>query len=165
VYQGVKAVEALAQTLQPPRDDVFFLSPRTPGETTPAAAAATSFVLIASISHHVSATTLRPRHIDATLYDVLPSSSLGLAAAESCCSKQPVWSPALRSWTLDFNGRVESASRKNVQLVRRQDPRAVVFSFGRTQHRDVFTADFGAPLSCVQAFALAISSCLWDNAS
>ena len=93
-------------------------------------------------------------------------------------NKEPQWNEDLGAHVLNFNGRVTQASVKNFQLIDksthhheegRLDKRgkakngasksdAVVLQFGRVA-KDEFTLDFQWPLTPVQAFAIALSSC------
>ena len=99
-------------------------------------------------------------------------------------NKEPQWNEDLGAHVLNFNGRVTQASVKNFQLIDkssahhhnegRLDKRgtngadskskssdgkdAVVLQFGRVA-KDEFTLDFQWPMSPVQAFAIALSSC------
>ena len=93
-------------------------------------------------------------------------------------NKEPQWNEDLGAHVLNFNGRVTQASVKNFQLIDksthhheegRLDKRgkannrtnksdAVILQFGRVA-KDDFTLDFQWPLTPVQAFAIALSSC------
>lgn len=98
-------------------------------------------------------------------------------------NKEPQWNEDLGAHVLNFNGRVTQASVKNFQLIDkssahhhnegRLDKRGincgdnksksngkehVVLQFGRVA-KDEFTLDFQWPMSPVQAFAIALSSC------
>jgi tubby-related protein 1 len=99
-------------------------------------------------------------------------------------NKEPQWNEDLGAHVLNFNGRVTQASVKNFQLIDksthhhnegRLDKRitndgdssksksnhekdVVVLQFGRVA-KDEFTLDFRWPMSPVQAFAIALSSC------
>lgn len=99
-------------------------------------------------------------------------------------NKEPQWNEDLGAHVLNFNGRVTQASVKNFQLIdkssahhhnegrldkrgtnggdstsKRSDGKdAVVLQFGRVA-KDEFTLDFQWPMSPVQAFAIALSSC------
>ena len=93
-------------------------------------------------------------------------------------NKEPQWNEDLGAHVLNFNGRVTQASVKNFQLIDksthhheegRLDKRgkanngasksdAVILQFGRVA-KDEFTLDFQWPLTPVQAFAIALSSC------
>ncbi|KFK27521.1 hypothetical protein AALP_AA8G394000 [Arabis alpina] len=102
----------------------------------------------------------------------------------SCCShlkeaplvlsnKTPRWHEQLRCWCLNFHGRVTVASVKNFQLVAAtgggggggggtglspdgQNER-IILQFGKVG-KDMFTMDYGYPISAFQAFAICLSS-------
>lgn len=62
---------------------------------------------------------------------------------------------------LDFYSRVEVASVKNFQLIEKFDEgQRMLLQFGKVNEK-TFNLDFTYPISPVQAFAIAISSC--DN--
>ncbi|PPS00690.1 hypothetical protein GOBAR_AA19986 [Gossypium barbadense] len=72
----------------------------------------------------------------------------------------------LQCWCLNFRGRVTTASVKNFQLVAALDQshnvspeeqEKVVLQFGNIR-KDIFTMDYGYPLSAFQAFAICLSS-------
>ncbi|CAN8255936.1 unnamed protein product [Cochlearia groenlandica] len=88
-------------------------------------------------------------------------------------NKAPRWHEQLRCWCLNFHGRVTVASVKNFQLVaaaaassgggsgaglspERQDER-IILQFGKIG-KDMFTMDYGYPISAFQAFAICLSS-------
>lgn len=84
-------------------------------------------------------------------------------------NKTPRWHEQLRCWCLNFHGRVTVASVKNFQLVaaeasgsgsgsspERQNER-IILQFGKVG-KDVFTMDYGYPISAFQAFAICLSS-------
>lgn len=85
-------------------------------------------------------------------------------------NKTPRWHEQLRCWCLNFHGRVTVASVKNFQLVaaeaassggeglspERQNQR-IILQFGKVG-KDVFTMDYGYPISAFQAFAICLSS-------
>lgn len=72
-------------------------------------------------------------------------------------NKTPVWNDDTQSYVLNFHGRVTQASVKNFQIVHDNDVDYIVMQFGRVSE-DVFTMDYGYPLCCLQAFAIALSS-------
>ncbi|XP_070671466.1 tubby-like F-box protein 5 isoform X2 [Malus domestica] len=81
-------------------------------------------------------------------------------------NKSPRWHEQLQCWCLNFRGRVTVASVKNFQLVAAVDPshnvsaeeqERVILQFGKIG-KDIFTLDYGYPLSCFQAFAICLSS-------
>jgi hypothetical protein len=72
-------------------------------------------------------------------------------------NKAPVWNPALKSFALNFNGRVTQASVKNFQIIHPVDIEYIVMQFGKVS-KDVFTCDYSYPLCALQAFGIALSS-------
>ncbi|KAK8960543.1 Tubby-like F-box protein 6 [Platanthera guangdongensis] len=79
-------------------------------------------------------------------------------------NKSPRWHEQLQCWCLNFRGRVTVASVKNFQLVASeengpsgQDYDRVILQFGKVG-KDLFTMDYGYPLSAFQAFAICLSS-------
>lgn len=86
--------------------------------------------------------------------------SLGTSQDSSLCmlhNAVPAWNSELRAFTLPFFGRVHLASKKNFQLIDRRRPDVVVMIFGKSK-RDMYALDWCAPLSCVQALGIALSS-------
>ena len=74
-------------------------------------------------------------------------------------NKMPQWNEELGAHFLSFNGRVTKASKKNFQLVEKiGDEEKLVLQFGRVA-KEEFTLDFSWPMSPLQAFAVALSSC------
>ncbi|XP_010526759.1 PREDICTED: tubby-like F-box protein 2 [Tarenaya hassleriana] len=81
-------------------------------------------------------------------------------------NKSPRWNEQLQCWCLNFKGRVTVASVKNFQLVADINPsldmppeehERVILQFGKIG-KDIFTMDYGYPLTAFQAFAICISS-------
>ncbi|KAJ3163615.1 hypothetical protein HDU86_000198 [Geranomyces michiganensis] len=72
-------------------------------------------------------------------------------------NKAPQWNDETQSFVLNFNGRVTLASVKNFQIVHDNDLDYIILQFGRVSE-DTFTVDFQYPMSCVQAFAIALTS-------
>ncbi|KAK4792798.1 hypothetical protein SAY86_023233 [Trapa natans] len=80
-------------------------------------------------------------------------------------NKAPRWHEQLQCWCLNFRGRVTVASVKNFQLVAAAEPsdipsaeqEKVILQFGKIA-KDIFTMDYGYPLSAFQAFAICLSS-------
>ncbi|KAJ3180959.1 hypothetical protein HDU87_001607 [Geranomyces variabilis] len=72
-------------------------------------------------------------------------------------NKAPQWNDETQSFVLNFNGRVTLASVKNFQIVHDNDLDYIILQFGRVSD-DTFTVDFQYPMSCVQAFAIALTS-------
>jgi len=73
-------------------------------------------------------------------------------------NKAPKWNSQVRAYVLDFNNRVTMPSVKNFQLINQLDPNNVILQFGRVG-KEAFSLDFRFPLSPLQAFAIALSSC------
>ena len=119
----------------------------------------------------------QPSHQDeemiACFKDRMPSALHHLFLLEN---KEPTWNEEMRAHVLNFKGRVTHASVKNFQMVgmptrpivgkRRQNhnhgdgdnDEDVLLQFGRVG-KDEFTLDFSWPISPLQAFAIALSSC------
>ncbi|ESQ49407.1 hypothetical protein EUTSA_v10020909mg [Eutrema salsugineum] len=78
-------------------------------------------------------------------------------------NKTPRWHEQLRCWCLNFHGRVTVASVKNFQLVAVRDceteqpSERIILQFGKVG-KDMFTMDYGYPISAFQAFAICLSS-------
>lgn len=79
-------------------------------------------------------------------------------------NKNPRWHEQLQCWCLNFRGRVTVASVKNFQLVASeenglatQEDEKVILQFGKVG-KDLFTMDYGYPISAFQAFAICLSS-------
>ena len=72
-------------------------------------------------------------------------------------NKSPVWNQTLRSFALNFNGRVTQASVKNFQIIHPVDIDYIVMQFGKVS-KDVYTCDFSYPMCALQAFGVALSS-------
>ena len=73
-------------------------------------------------------------------------------------NKKPVWNDALGAYTLDFGEAVKLPSKKNFQLVDRDEPDGEVrLMFGKVR-RNHFYIDFCAPLSPLTAFGIILSS-------
>ncbi|NP_001148856.2 tubby protein isoform X1 [Zea mays] len=79
-------------------------------------------------------------------------------------NKSPRWHEQLQCWCLNFRGRVTVASVKNFQLVasedngpENQESDKVILQFGKIG-KDLFTMDYGYPISAFQAFAICLSS-------
>ena len=81
-------------------------------------------------------------------------------------TKKPEWSAKLNAWTLNFNGRVKEASKRNFMLVIQQDDQALVNEFGQKKtllrfgkvSKDRYALDFSYPLSPVQAIGIALTT-------
>jgi len=73
-------------------------------------------------------------------------------------NKSPKWNAQVRAYVLDFNNRVTKPSVKNFQLINAADQNTVILQFGRVG-KESFSLDFRYPLSPLQAFAIALSSC------
>jgi hypothetical protein len=61
-------------------------------------------------------------------------------------NKMPDWHPELKSFALDFNGRVTLSSSKNFQIVHEANTSYVVMQFGKV-NRDLFTCDYSYPVN------------------
>ncbi|GLU13742.1 hypothetical protein SLE2022_303570 [Rubroshorea leprosula] len=81
-------------------------------------------------------------------------------------NKSPRWHEQLQCWCLNFKGRVTVASVKNFQLVAAveqshnftpEEQEKSILQFGKIG-KDIFTMDYGYPLSAFQAFAICLSS-------
>ncbi|CAA7061901.1 unnamed protein product [Microthlaspi erraticum] len=88
-------------------------------------------------------------------------------------NKTPRWHEQLRCWCLNFHGRVTVASVKNFQLVAaaaaggnsgggsglspESQSERIILQFGKVG-KDMFTMDYGYPISAFQAFAICLSS-------
>ncbi|POM64588.1 ABC Superfamily [Phytophthora palmivora] len=78
-------------------------------------------------------------------------------------TKQPSWNEELGAWTLNFQGRVKVASKKNFLLVGNDtsengdEQEIVVLRFGKVS-KTRFTLDYAAPLAPIQALAVACSA-------
>ena len=75
--------------------------------------------------------------------------------------KPPRWNARLNAFVLNFHGRVALPSVKNCQMLADGAPDgSCSLQFGKVTE-DTFTLDFAAPLSPLQAFAIALSA--FDN--
>ena len=72
-------------------------------------------------------------------------------------NKSPSWHPELRSFALNFNGRVTQASVKNFQIVHEVNTDYVVMQFGKV-NKDMYTCDYSYPMCALQAFGIALTS-------
>lgn len=72
-------------------------------------------------------------------------------------SKRPTWNKRLKSLTMDFKGRVESASAKNFQLCLDEE---VVLLYGKKKD-GTFALEFEHSMSPVQAFGIALTTMFW----
>lgn len=72
-------------------------------------------------------------------------------------NKSPSWHPELRSFALNFNGRVTQASVKNFQIVHEVNTDYVVMQFGKVD-KDMYTCDYSYPMCALQAFGVALTS-------
>ena len=84
-------------------------------------------------------------------------------------AKAPRYNPSIGAFCLNFHGRVAMASVKNFQLEEEvlspdeegappPPPAAPVLQFGKV-NEELFTMDFGHPISALQAFMVCIASC------
>jgi hypothetical protein len=81
-------------------------------------------------------------------------------------NKEPYWLESIRAYSLDFQGRVTLPSNKNFQLEMDTNREAVAMQFGKVVSTDdgasscaVYSMDVAWPLSPLQAFGIAVSSC------
>ncbi|MBN8157077.1 hypothetical protein J0J30_24070, partial [Vibrio vulnificus] len=79
-------------------------------------------------------------------------------------NKAPRWHEQLQCWCLNFHGRVTVASVKNFQLVASAENgtpgpehERIILQFGKVG-KDLFTMDYGYPISAFQAFAICLST-------
>ena len=72
-------------------------------------------------------------------------------------NKQPSFHRELRSFALNFRGRVTQASVKNFQIVHEINTDYIVMQFGKVQ-KDAYTCDYSYPICALQAFAAALTS-------
>ena len=72
-------------------------------------------------------------------------------------NKSPTWNDQLGAFCLNFHGRVTEASVKNFQLVTSDDSDDVICQFGKVSD-STFSMDYKWPMSCLQAFAICLSS-------
>lgn len=79
------------------------------------------------------------------------------ADAKILRSKPAEWNSALSAYCLNFKGRVTWASVKNFQMVEGKKDGPVLLQFGKNGEHE-FALDYSHPFSCVQAFALGLSS-------
>ncbi|ETL48740.1 hypothetical protein F441_01760 [Phytophthora nicotianae CJ01A1] len=78
-------------------------------------------------------------------------------------TKQPSWNEELGAWTLNFQGRVKVASKKNFLLVGHEtnehgdEEESTALRFGKVS-KTRFSLDYAAPLAPIQALAVACSA-------
>ncbi len=81
-------------------------------------------------------------------------------------TKKPVWSDELAAWTLNFDGRVSMASKKNFMLtadetietlVEEFGSQTTLLRFGKTE-KHKFSLDYGYPFSPMTALGVVLSS-------
>eukprot|EP00347_Sterkiella_histriomuscorum_P008274 403345707 len=73
-------------------------------------------------------------------------------------ARKPLFKKIDRSLSLNFNGRVKKASRKNVQIeykFKRDDKYRIVLQHGKLAN-DIFILDYGYPFTTIQAFAISL---------
>jgi len=90
-----------------------------------------------------------------------------LGSETECCgdsqqlvTKAPVWNNEVESLVLDFKGRSVLSSAKNFQLALGQRPEHAVCQYGKIGPNK-FSLDFRYPLSCIQAFGMALTTMDW----
>lgn len=81
-------------------------------------------------------------------------------------NKEPYWLETIHAYSLDFSGRVTLPSNKNFQLqLDGKESEDINLQFGKVLTTDetsdfcLYTLDFSFPLSPLQAFGFALSSC------
>ena len=73
-------------------------------------------------------------------------------------NKRPKWDAEQKGHVLNFKGRVTESSVKNFQIsCPKETGEQTILQFGRVK-KNVFTLDFGYPLSALQAFSICLSS-------
>jgi hypothetical protein len=73
-------------------------------------------------------------------------------------TRKPIWSDEADAWTMDFNGRVKLASKKNFQLVDiNNDKEKTLMNFGKVTKQH-FSLDYCKPMTLIQCFAVALTS-------
>lgn len=112
----------------------------------------------------------RPSSRNDTLLALLRKNSANLADMNeekfiTGQNKEPYWLETIHAYSLDFGGRVTLPSNKNFQLeLTNRVSDEIGLQFGKvatSQDRavSVYTLDFSYPLSPIQAFGFALSSC------
>ncbi|KAI3736976.1 hypothetical protein L2E82_26967 [Cichorium intybus] len=109
--------------------------------------------------------TKGPRRMHCTMKEIPNRDEVEQKDSLVLRNKAPRWHEQLQCWCLNFKGRVTVASVKNFQLavdlpcnsqsMEQQDD--VILQFGKIG-KDIFTMDYGYPLSTFQAFAICLSS-------
>ena len=72
-------------------------------------------------------------------------------------NKQPSFHRELKSFALNFRGRVTQASVKNFQIVHEFNTDYIVMQFGKVD-KDAYTCDYSYPMCALQAFGVALTS-------
>lgn len=72
-------------------------------------------------------------------------------------NKKPTWNNDLRSYALNFDGRVSQPSVKNFQIIHQDNEEYIILQFGKIE-KDIYTCDYAYPFCALQAFAVALSS-------
>lgn len=75
-------------------------------------------------------------------------------------SRRPKWNARHKALMMEFYGRCHLASPMNFQLERVDKPEKLRLLFGKVGARR-FVLDYNKPLGMVQAFAAALSTCVW----
>lgn len=75
-------------------------------------------------------------------------------------NKMPVWNDEVESLVLDFRGRNVISSAKNFQLFFGDQPEHMICQYGKIGNNH-FSLDFVYPLSCIQAFGVALTAMFW----
>ncbi|KAI8823052.1 tubby C-terminal-like domain-containing protein [Fimicolochytrium jonesii] len=111
-------------------------------------------VVVPAMTRDARRLSIRPTHDSQTILRRLRASQETLLKFHN---KAPQWNDETQSYVLNFSGRVTLASVKNFQIVPEEDNEYIILQFGRVGDEH-FTVDFQYPMSCVQAFAIALTS-------
>jgi len=80
--------------------------------------------------------------------------------SQQLVTKAPAWNDEVESLVLDFKARNVMSSAKNFQLAFGHRPEHVICQYGKIGP-DKFSLDFRYPLSCVQSFAMTLTTMFW----
>ena len=72
-------------------------------------------------------------------------------------NKAPTWHAQLKSFALNFKGRVTQASVKNYQIIHEVNSDYIVTQFGKVDD-ELYTCDYSYPMCALQAFGIALTS-------
>ena len=98
--------------------------------------------------------TYRPRVPEESMFEHWKQDPAQFLTLET---KEPTWNEALRSYQLNFRGRVTCQSVKNFQLVEVSQPGRVVLQVGKRGDDD-FVCDYQAPLNAFLALSIALTA-------